>query len=245
MSSPSGIAPYLKAAAEAEAESLEQHQEFVRVIDELDGLFRGLVTGKSHSVHPVCSFLGMNAHAAFLSAAAAALRGQAPATFMILRGCIESAAYALLVGLDKADGDLWLARREQPQEMKNNFSVNRAVQKLSFDPNLAKMLRDTYQWMIEFGGHPNPRSIVDHIRFRNDESEDHYPVSLAYIQGAESVGLIRSLSATIENGCFAVALLCHAIPDHPDMPATFERIWPLFNGFQKYLADEGYLTQTS
>jgi hypothetical protein len=102
----------------------------------------------------------MNAHAAFLAAASSALRGQSPATFTVLRGCIESAAYALLVSLDKSDGDLWLARRERPDEMKAKFNVNRAVQKLSFDPELAVKLKDTYQWMIEFGGHPNPRSIV-------------------------------------------------------------------------------------
>lgn len=232
---------YLKAAAEAERESLAEHAGFVGFIDELDSAFRGLVTGKTYGSSLVCSFLGINAHASFLAAASTAIRGQAPATFAVLRSCVESAAYAFLVSQDKSDGDLWLARHQRPDEMRAKFTVNRAVQKLSSDPELAAKLKETYQWMIEFGGHPNPRSVVDHVRFKEEANEGH-PVSFIYIQSPGTVGLVRSLSATIENGCIALAIMCHAMEDHPEMHATFDRAWTVWQDAQKHMADEGYYT---
>jgi hypothetical protein len=84
---------------------------------------------------------------------------------------------------------------------------------------------------------------LEHIRFKEGEdTEDHYPVSLIYIQSPESLGLVRALGATIENGCFAIAILCHALTDHPDSESTFDRVWPILQAFQKHIEDEGYYT---
>jgi hypothetical protein len=226
-------------------ESLDEHPKFVLILDELDALFRGLVTEKSHSKHIAGSLLAMNSHAAFLAAVGSALRGQSPPTFMILRGCIESALYAFLVAMDKADGEAWFKRSQDPETVRAKFTANRAIQKLTpHDPNLAAMVRDTYQWTIEFGAHPNRRSVLDHIRLKAPISEG-YPVSMTYIHSSDSAVFIRGLNACIENGCMCLAILCHAIPDHPAMSATFERVWIVFKEFQDYLEKEGYLTQTA
>jgi hypothetical protein len=222
---------------------LDEHQAIVAVIDELDELFRGLVTGKSYSKHPAGGFLAMNSHSAFLAAVGSALRGQSPPTFMILRGCVESALYAYLIAMDHTDGDVWLKRSQDPETTKAKFTANRAIQKLTpHDPNLAALAKDTYQWMIEFGAHPNPRSIIDHIRTKEPVAEG-YPFSLIYIHSTDSAASIRSLGACIENGCMCIAILCHAMPDHPRMPSTFERVWIVFKEFQEYVSKEGYLTQ--
>lgn len=244
MASRSGIRSYLAAASSSEQESLEEHKDIVAYIDQLDDLFRKLVTGKSYSRHPAAGFLGMNAHAAYLAAVSSALRGQFPPTFMILRGCIESALYSFLISLDKDEGDIWLKRREHPEIAKAKFNANRAIQKLEpCDPNLAAMAKGAYQWAIEFGAHPNPRSIIDHIR-NNDSHPDEYAFSLIYIQSPESVAVIRCLSACVENGCMAAAVIRQSMLKHPEGDVTFEKVWQLFKSFQTYLSNKGYLTDT-
>jgi hypothetical protein len=240
VSNPVGIMPYLNAAYEAELESLDHHHQFLQTLDELDLLFRGLVTGKSYNKHPAAGFLAMNSHAAFLAAVCSALRGQSPPTFMILRGCVESALYAYLVGMEKADGDIWLRRSQDPETAKKKFTANRAIQKLgAHDQNLALMAKDTYQWMIEFGAHPNPRSVLDHIQVREQDADGYRPFSLIYIHSAGSGAALKCLTACIENACISIAILCHAMPGHPAKPATFERIWILFKEFQEQVAKAG------
>ena len=241
MSSPAGIEAYLNAAAEAEKEALREQHKFIAYINELDELFRALVTGKAYSRHRACGFLSMNAHSSFLAATSTALRAQFAPTFVILRNSVESALYAYLVSRDGADGDLWQNRANNPDPVKVKFTANRAIQKLAIhDPNLATMARDTYEWMIEFGGHPNPRSIIDHIKENEAEADGTVPFSMAYIHAAGSVAAIRCLAACVENGCLAVAIIAHAMPDHPSSVGTFKTVWNMFGRFQELLAEDGY-----
>lgn len=241
-SSPPGIASYLKAAREAELGSVEEHKAFLPHAEELDRLFRALCTGRSHFKEPIAGFLGISSHANYLAAISCALRGQSPQTFMILRGCVESAMYAYLIGLNREEANIWIKRREDPAKAKATFTANRTIQKLvSRDPNLAAMLKDTYQWMIEFGGHPNPRSIIDHIRPKQADADGNHPFSFVYIQSSDSGAALRALAACIENGCMAVALLAHTVQDHPEGASIFNSIWPIFHGFQKQMEEAGYI----
>lgn len=140
-----GIPSYLKAAYKAELESLHKRKAFLPTLDELKALFRERVSGKSHSEHPVTILLAINAHAALMAAAGTALRGQSPATFLILRGCVETSPYAYLVARDAADGDVWLNRSQDPKTAKEKFKANRAIQKLTpHDANLAIHVKETY-----------------------------------------------------------------------------------------------------
>lgn len=244
MGSPAGFRSYLDAAAGAENDSLRELENFIAYIDELDSLYRTLITGRAYSEHPVGGFLGMNAHALFLSAIGTSIRGQIPSSFMIQRGCVESSLYAYLVGLKKSDGDIWLNRDKNKDLAKSTFTANRAIQKLRIqDPNLADMAKDTYEWMIDFGGHPNPRSVLSHIRPGDKEPSGDHPFSLIYIHEGGSSEVVRAITACIENACLSVAILCHAMPKHPGGSGIFEKVWPLFQRFQKFLRDEGRLRQ--
>lgn len=244
MSDASDVDTYLKAAQAAERDSLEEHKGLLAFAGELDRHFRTLVTGQAYCSHPAIDLLGMNAHASYLAALSTALRGQSPPTFMVIRGCIESAAYAFLIGDDESDGDIWFRREEDPQAVKAKFTVNRAVQKLmSVDRNLSDLLRSSYEWTIEFGAHPNKRSILDHLR-ECDPHPDGPQFSLIYIHGSESLAVLRCIAACIENGCMAIALLRHATANHPEGERVFAENWELFRRFQKHVADEGYFTPT-
>jgi hypothetical protein len=72
--------------------------------------------------------------------------------------------------------------------------------------------------MIEFGGHPNPRSIVDHIRIKNDESRDNHPISLVYMQATGAVGLAICL-LEIDNDIFSDSVISFLQRTVPPLPA--------------------------
>ncbi|TAH66012.1 MAG: hypothetical protein EWM45_13080 [Rhodopseudomonas palustris] len=239
-----GIRSYLDAASSTERDSLEEHSSLVDVIERMDGLFRRLVAGRWRSdAHPICGFLGMNAHANFLAASTAAFRGQSPATFMLLRGSLESALYAFLISLCRDDGEAWMARAQDPVRAKALFSANRGIQKLKLrDQNLAAMAKETYEWMIDFGGHPNPRSIVDHVRVAEQESNGDVSMSLIYINSAESLAVVRAIAACIENGCMVLAILAHTFPEHDDSADVFSQAWEIFREFEQYAIEDGYLS---
>lgn len=239
----SNLRAYLAAAVESEQAVLKEHEEIIHYLEELDSLFHKLVSGKAYGAHPVCNLLAMNAHASFLAAVSTALRGQAPPTFMILRGCLESALYAYLVEAEPSDGDVWVKRNENQAAVKANFNANRALQKLERrDRHLSSMAKESYQWTIEFGAHPNSRSVLSHVRLGGDE-HDGYQVSLTYLHAENSAAVTGCLGACVENGCMVVAIICHAIPDHPEGDSTFKQIWRLFAAFQKHLRDTGHLDE--
>jgi hypothetical protein len=242
MSDEKDLRNYLKAAAEAESESLQENTLFLRFLDELDGLLRRLVCGVMYSPHPAAALLAINAHADFLAAISAALRGQSPPTFMLLRGAIESALYAFVASLSKENADIWINRADNKAATKKLFNANYAIQKLNpIDPNLAELTREAYDWSIEFGAHPNPRSVLDHVRFKEEADDGHIPVSVVYLHSSDSKDAARALSACVENGAMIIAILCHSIPGHPDVGTIFKRGWKLSKEFQKDLEEEWQL----
>ena len=242
MNSPPGLRSYLSAAIEAERDCAEHHQPLLTFVERLDSLFRKLVTGQSCFEHPAAALLSMQSHASLLAAVSTAIRGQSPQTFMILRGCIESAMYAYLISLDKSDGDIWFKRKENLEAARARFSANRAIQKLApRDPHLATMAKDTYEAMIEMGAHPNSRSVIDHIRPQPEDESGNLPVSLVYLHSPRSSAVIQAISACDENACLAISLVRHAAPAHPDGYSVFDENWKIFHSFQQYLATAGYI----
>lgn len=234
---------YLNAANESEGECLAEHKDFVAFFTELDEHFRTLVTGHLYGDvnFGVSHLLAMNAHASFLASAAAAVRGQFAPTFMIIRGSLESALYSFIASLDKKDAEIWLKRTENLEACRNLFTVNRAVQKLSHDPNLASAVRSSHQWLIEFGAHPNPRSILENLHFDSESDPNYHKVSLAYIGNCSSVAVVRCLSACVENGAIILSVLVHAFAEHPKSAEIHKRVWVIFNQVQATMIKAGYL----
>jgi hypothetical protein len=241
MSDAKGLKSYLKTASETEAECLRQNADFVSIIVELEALFASLVEGEAHG-KILAHLLAVNAHAQFLVAVQTALRGQSPGTFMLLRGALESAMYAYIASLSDEDAEAWGNREKDPQKAKALFTANRAIQKLQGDDaDLAAVAREAYEWMIEFGAHPNKRVVFDHLRFKEETTEGHIPVSFIYIHSADSLATVRALMACLENCCLVIAIICKALPEHPMVVGMAEKIAQHFNAASQVAKEKGFL----
>ena len=103
-------------------------------------------------------FLG-RAHAAYLSAFYLSISGLVPECFMLIRGCIENALYALYVHRTPSMQQIWLDR-EKDEDAKNtcrnSFTYRKALKALEDeDASLKKTIHDIYQDSIDCGAHPN------------------------------------------------------------------------------------------
>jgi hypothetical protein len=71
---------------------------------------------------------------------------------------LEYAAYAVHIHRDPGLGKVWLDRHQGPVSMKaqkNAFSHRKVAASIS-----AARFEDMYQRTIDFGGHPNERSVM-------------------------------------------------------------------------------------
>ncbi len=197
MSNDNGIYSFLKAASENEAAILESEKELVALLVEVDRAFQTL-NGQLVNGDVTGAMLLFNAHASFLAAVRIALSGQSPPTFMAMRGCIESALYALIAADDKSNAAAWLNRNNDKKRCKEIFKPYKAFQILkSKDPNLAVSLQEVYDLSIDFGAHPNMLSVVHHLTFKDEESGVQ-PVQLAILNNVDSITVTRTLLACVE-----------------------------------------------
>lgn len=91
---------------------------------EIDQAFRLFLTHKIPMTDPaIPALLSINSQSMLLAACRTAMSGHAAPTYALLRGCLESALYALhMVKKPKAEG-VWLARGN-PQRLRNHVGAS-------------------------------------------------------------------------------------------------------------------------
>jgi hypothetical protein len=84
-------------------------------------------------------------------------------SYPLQRTCLETAGYARLIASDSKLSEFWLNRTDDA-EAKSRFT-NRAVREAiaSGDEGLAKIYQELYERTIDFGAHPNEKSVTINI----------------------------------------------------------------------------------
>lgn len=110
----------------------------------------------------VPSFLVLRAFSCFRTAAMVCLSLPTD-SYPLQRACLESAGYANLIASQIELSEIWLQRDENPKA-RSRFS-NRAVRETieARDKRLAEIYQDLYERTIDFGAHPNEKSVVANI----------------------------------------------------------------------------------
>jgi len=232
----SGLRPFLKAAHENECEGLEEYRDFVDLLDRIDGFFRELLAVEFRG-SPLAATLFMNAHASFLAASRLALSGQGPPTFMTLRGALESALYGLIASRSKENASVWLNRDKNLEQSRRLFTARNGLKLLKDDPNLSIGASEAYELTIEFGAHPNARSVLENL------SLNEKGMSLTYLQGVASIGVARIILACIETGLVIIFICPHAFPDHEPALAVHAGACKIRDELDRFLQERGYLRE--
>ncbi len=103
-------------------------------------------------------FLG-RAHAAYTNAVLLVLSGASPECFMVIRGCLENAVYALHLQRNPDSQRVWLERKRNNNARKacrNLFTYGNTHKTLALEDTTLKDAVDAlYQKCLDCGAHPN------------------------------------------------------------------------------------------
>lgn len=167
---------------------------------------------------PAQALLAMNAFMLYLSAIRVALSGHEAATFPLFRTALETASYSYLISTKPDLENIWLKRNASSEALKTcrktfASAVKDAAKSIQAQDRVSegteKWINFAYDAAIDFGAHPNPRSVLPHIRFDHDRSDEHVGLSLIGLYSPTSFEASRSLMACLDYGLLiGLILVC-------------------------------------
>lgn len=218
---------FLRLANDCCNEALRELTKPMGFIKAIDSLYMDFIPHAGSIKPATASILLMNSHASLRAAISLALSGQLLPVFMTLRGSIESALYANAMVSKPELQEVWLKRdidEKSRQLCRDEFSIGKMFRYLSKTQNqeFSDGIRNTYDSTIDFGAHPNNRSLIRSIRIEELNTGEH-ELNFAYIHGLNSFELRQSLVACAEIGLavFLVALIC--AERHPHLKELNQR----------------------
>jgi len=171
----------------------------------LDRCFLKIGEGWLNPPDPISPLLFFHSHGAFRSACEHALAGAVGATYPALRSCIESAGYALLIGRRPGLAEVWLKRHDDDASLKAAkaaFTPSAIRAELTpLDGHGAEVFDRLYQWAIDFGGHPNERSVTGSMTMTEADGRTH--IQHLYMHG-DGLALQNALVETARVGVWAL-----------------------------------------
>ncbi len=135
----------------------------VRRLIDIDGNFIKIEKDWTNPSNLLVPQFFFRAHSAFRASCEHALAGQVSDAYPVLRSSLEFAAYGLFIDGNEQRGEIWLRRHDDEaalKRVKSEFTVRNLKQNIAAkDGKLAEAFDELYQRCIDFGAHPNERSI--------------------------------------------------------------------------------------
>lgn len=205
---------YLKAGTENLERTLAGQSPFLTMMDNLDLFIRNHII--KLGVIPddfIVHSLRVNARFMLMIAFRIGLTGHAAGVYPTLRTALETACYALIMSKDKLLVDKWVGRNDSPEGMKACKSafqspIKKAQKIMNVQrSNYGDVMYQLYDWTIDFGAHPNPKTVTLHARLSDDEDSGVTRYENIALYGDGSFEFERTLFACIEMGLVTIIAL--------------------------------------
>lgn len=205
---------YLTAGTENLDEMLAGQSPFLAMMDDLDSFLLNHIIGPG--IIPddfVVHSLRINARFMLMTAFRIGLTGHAAGVYPSLRTALEIACYALLMSKDKTLVGKWMSRNESPEGMKACKTAFQSpiknAQKImnSQHPNSGDSMYELYEWTIDFGAHPNSKTVTLHTHLSDDEDSGMTRYENIALYGVSNFEFERTLLACVEMGLVTVIAL--------------------------------------
>ena len=175
---------------------------------DIDELFVRMSKDWLNPPDEIAAMLFLRCHSAFRAAAGLAAAGQVAETYVMNRAVLEYAAYALHLHRDAALRMIWLNRHQSAADMKASRDALTHAKVLAavtaVNQHAAKRFEDLYQHTIDFGGHPNERSVTGNMQM---VEETDRRVMLAVFQRGDGPQLDLALMTTARCAMVAFEIL--------------------------------------
>ncbi|MNV47054.1 hypothetical protein D3C71_1389090 [compost metagenome] len=210
---------YLSATLENAQNHTAEPPQLMFLVDQMDQIFHQEIFEHSFEVHPVVGLLVMNSYTLVLSAVRQALSGHVVSTYPIARAALESACYAFLIARDEAKADIWINRHNSEsalQRCRKTFTAKNAANELrTIDPVMAEYVLAHYDASIDFGAHPNRKSVIEHVEDMGPVGDDLHGFSLVGVYGRNSWHVNHALLVCVEAGQAIAFLIAASVENHP------------------------------
>lgn len=211
---------YLTLAEQSEKNLLEECPPLLTALRSYHEFFVTHVFAEKSFMSPIQSLLSMHAFMMYEAAIHTAMSGHSAATFPLYRAALEASCYALIIDDPPELERAWLERNSSGEAMracKTKFgsAVKDAAEKFRLydwaSPITEDWILEAYDAAIDFGAHPNPKSIFPYVSFSQDTPESLAVVSLTSLYPSSSSQTHRSLIACLDYGLIValVILGCH------------------------------------
>jgi hypothetical protein len=179
-----------------------------RKLTAVDGLFATISKDWLNPDGEIGAMLLLRCHSAFRTAAGLAAAGQVAESFVMNRALLEYAAYALHLHRNADVRIIWLDRHKDAASMeasRNALSHNKVKKTIeAANQHAAERFETLYQGAIDFGAHPNERSVTGNMKIVEDEGRR---VMLAIMQHGDGPQLDAALVGTARCGMCALEIL--------------------------------------
>lgn len=181
---------------------------FFKCLVDIENLFHSAIDCMENSEHwfPLLFFL--KAHSAFLAAIRLGIATQTPEAFMVLRGVVENSLYGLYIYKNPKLAPIWLSRhkdKKSMEEVKEKFKIGFMLQALEItDPALEKAARELYDRTIDYGAHPNERSLS--LALKRTNLKDGFKLDLRYLTD-DALAIEFCLKSTAQIGVLSLKIL--------------------------------------
>lgn len=210
---------YIRIGYENSEEVLSSKSSLLEAIMSFDVFFRTELWAGKVGMSPTQAFLSMNSYMVYLSAIRIALTGHVASIYPLFRTALESACYAFMIGHEPSLDEIWSSRHKSSDALKlSRKKFNSAVLdtgriiESKGSVGSAAWINDCYQSAIDFGAHPNPKSIYNHLRLPEDR-KDEYVFGLTGLHHADSFEMNRGLMACLDFGLVIAVILSHSIKE--------------------------------
>jgi hypothetical protein len=162
----------------------------------IDELFVRVSKGWLNPKSEVAAMLFLRCHAAVRAAAGEAMSGQVVESYRQCRGMMENAAYAVHIYRTPHLVRTWLDRHVDEAGMKASKSAFQHVQVVqsakAANVHAGARFEQLYQRTIDFGGHPNERSVTGSMKMV--EQTDRREMLAVMIHGDDAALGLKSVA---------------------------------------------------
>lgn len=173
----------------------------------------------------------LRTHSSYLGGGHLALAGQVPESYMLIRGCLENAAYAFYFHRNPDSHQRWLRRHDSPKTkraVEEEFRIRALLRVLrGRDQKLGEAATLLYERTIDFGAHPNERAVTQMLRLTETEAQRRF--DMRYLIGhGEAMQLCLKTAA--QAGICGLKVFEYVFPERYALLGLSDRLRTLQEG---------------
>jgi hypothetical protein len=191
----------------------------------IDASFRKAVDCLYNTPDWFIGFFLLRSHSSYLAAARLSMSGQVYESYMVLRGCLESALYGFFVAKNEDAKKIWMERHENEQAlklMKKSFQMRVIFSLLNnTDEKVYHAIQDLYDRTIDYGAHPNPNGALSNLRINENEQDIQFQMS--YLTN-DPLQIHLALRTTAQIGIGALMLYRFVYPERFAITGLYDEL---------------------